>query len=124
MSVGLESEKFSARERLKGRRDFEKVYRLGRRYTGEGIVLYVYRVASPEMRLGTTVSKKIGGAVVRNRIKRFFREWYRKNKGKMVEGIHLVLEARKELSELSYQEGEAIFLRLLAEAKLLKSGIE
>jgi ribonuclease P protein component len=111
LSVGLESEKFSARERLKGRRDFEKVYRLGRRYTGEGIVLYVYRVASPEMRLGTTVSKKI-------------REWYRKNKGKMVEGIHLVLEARKELSELSYQEGEAIFLRLLAEAKLLKSGIE
>lgn len=121
MSVGLESEKFTARERLKGRREFEKVYRLGRRYTGEGIVLYVYRVASKERRLGTTVSKKIGGAVVRNRIKRFFREWYRQNKGKMVEGIHLVLEARKELSELSYQEGEAIFLRLLEEAKLLKS---
>jgi len=122
MSVKLA--RFPARERLKEGKDFQKVYRLGRRYIEEGITLYVYNVNPKERKMGISVSKKIGGAVERNRIKRLFRELYRKNKLKMVEGIHLVLSARGNLSQLSYREGESIFFRLLQKAKLLKVGNE
>jgi len=52
-------------------------------------------------RLGITVSKKIGNAVKRNRIKRVIREFFRLNKSRFPDGYDIVIAARKDASHLS-----------------------
>jgi len=53
-------------------------------------------------RLGITVSKKIGNAVKRNRIKRIVRELFRLNKSFFPDGYDIVIVARRDASHLSY----------------------
>jgi hypothetical protein len=57
-------------------------------------------------RLGLSVSKKLGGAVVRNRIKRLLREAFQANAGQLAEEYDLVVIARPQLIELVTREGE------------------
>ena len=48
-----------------------------------------------EQRLGVTVSRRVGNAVVRNRIKRAVREWFRHRRGELAAGVDLVVIARQ-----------------------------
>ncbi len=57
-------------------------------------------------RLGLSVSKKLGGAVVRNRIKRLLREAFQASAGQLAEEYDLVVIARPQLIELVTREGE------------------
>ena len=60
------------------RADFLRATRQGRRFTTEYFLLYLFdRKDSGPARLGITVTRKVGNAVRRNRIKRLVREWYR-----------------------------------------------
>jgi len=71
---------FSKQERLRKRREFLGVYERGDKVQSEYFVLYILENGRPYHRLGITVSRKIGSAVVRNRIKRHLREIFRANK--------------------------------------------
>jgi ribonuclease P protein component len=78
----------------------------------------VVLVANGEMgqRLGITVSRKVGNAVVRNRIKRGIREWFRRCRDEMAGDIDLVVIARPAARDLTaIQMGDAL-KRLIAEA--------
>lgn len=55
-------------------------------------------------RLGITVSRRVGNAVVRNRIKRRVREWFRRERGRLRHGIDLVVIGRSAAAELSWPE--------------------
>ena len=55
-------------------------------------------------RLGITVTKKIGNAVKRNRIKRLLREFFRVNKSGFSSSQDIVVIAKKEAYELTYQD--------------------
>lgn len=60
------------------RADFLRATRQGRRFSTDYFLLYVFdRRDSGPSRLGITVTRKVGNAVRRNRIKRLVREWYR-----------------------------------------------
>lgn len=59
--------------RLRQRRDFSRAYQRGRSLVCPAFVLYGRRSGNPTPRVGFSVSKKVGNAVVRNRIKRRFR---------------------------------------------------
>jgi ribonuclease P protein component len=55
-------------------------------------------------RLGVTVSRRVGNAVVRNRVKRGIREWFRRHRGELEEHLEVVVIARGATAELSAME--------------------
>jgi ribonuclease P protein component len=61
-------------------------------------------VASPPSRLGVTVSRKVGGAVVRNRVKRLVREAFRTHKHELPPGLLLVLVAKADAAGVGFSQ--------------------
>jgi len=64
-------------------------------------------------RLGITVSRKVGNAVKRNRIKRWVREVFRKHPEIFVKPIDIVLIAKRNIDDFSYQRIEEEFLQIV-----------
>jgi ribonuclease P protein component len=85
---------FGAADRLHRSAEFLRLQRRGVRHQATHFVLYAGRLDA-QSRLGVTVSRKVGGAVVRNRIKRRVRECFRRElRGLVPEGVSLVVIAR------------------------------
>ena len=74
-------------------------------------------------RLGVTVSTKLGHAVVRNRVRRRFRELYRLHRADMLPGWDIIMVGRVRAAELPYQKLEKQYLRCLAELGLLREDV-
>ena len=74
--------------------------------------MYVFPNNKEENRVGISVSKKVGNSVVRHRVKRIIRESYRLNCDNVKNGLDIVIIARKEAKEKSYQELEQSMLHL------------
>lgn len=87
-------EGFPKRLRVRRRREYLAVQRSARRVVTPHFIVYGRPNGRPTTRLGITVSRKVGKAVVRNRIKRLVREAFRRNRETLPEGIDLVLVAR------------------------------
>lgn len=85
---------FRKEARVRKRREFLQIQNAGRRVaTRHFLVVYVCSGGGPP-RLGITVTKKIGNAVVRNRIKRAVRETFRRNAAMLRRGASMVVIAR------------------------------
>jgi ribonuclease P protein component len=89
---------FSKKERVCRRADFVKIQRKGLKYQTEHFLIFVL-ATKHSSRLGITVSKKVGGAVQRNRVKRLLRESYRRHKDLFPEGLDLVFVAKTEATQ-------------------------
>ena len=63
-------------------------------------------------RLGVTVSRKVGNAVVRNRVKRQIREWFRRDGHALVAGCDIVVIARSSAAELSSADAHTQLSRI------------
>ncbi len=116
----LSRRSFSGTARLRQSRDFQKVYRRGRRVHGRWMVVFACRREdeSRENRFGITASRKVGGAVRRSRCKRRLRELQRLYGGVEGTGIDLVVNARKGLDRVPWAELVAEYLRCLRELEL------
>ncbi len=86
---------FSKAERLRKRREFLGVYERGDKIQSTYFVLYILENGRSHHRLGITASRKIGRAVVRNRIKRRLREIFRANKQAISPHCDLVVNAKR-----------------------------
>jgi ribonuclease P protein component len=96
----------SGRVRLSRSADFDRVFRQGRSHAGRELVLYVFpRGEADEPRLGLSVSRKVGGAVQRNRVKRLLREAFALEGGRLPAGTDAVVVARHEANALAEREG-------------------
>lgn len=73
---------------------FLRVYRTGSTVTGRYLVLYYKKNNTGKNRLGITVSKKVGKAVVRNRIRRLIKESYRLDENSFKKGFDIVIVSR------------------------------
>jgi len=95
------------RNRLSRSRDFDAVYRQGRSVSTRFLVLYAFarEGAEDEPRLGIAIPKKVGGAVVRNRIKRQLREIWRARLDRLPSNSDFVLVARPGLAEAAEAQG-------------------
>jgi ribonuclease P protein component len=67
--------------RIRRRGEFQRVFDDGRRVHGRHLTIIAAPASGGESRLGIVASKKLGGAVVRNRAKRLIREMFRTNAG-------------------------------------------
>lgn len=92
--------------RLTRTKDFARVRRRGRSAGNNLLVVYVLPLRSPEIRVGFSVSKKVGKAVVRNRVKRRMREAVRRRIPQMRLGQHVVLIARPAAAGATFCELE------------------
>jgi len=107
--------------RLRNRADFSRVYRHGKSFANHQFVLYWSRKKEVEQfRVGVSCSKKIGNAVVRNRMRRLVKEIVRHHQHEIVEHIDLIFIVRKGALGKSYQELEKSVLHVLRKSSLLK----
>ena len=86
------------------------------------LVLYAGRNRLGENRVGITVSKKLGHAVVRNRTRRRLREIYRLNEAQFQPGWDIVVVARTRAVEAPFEKLTASYLALAAKAGVLLPG--
>lgn len=114
------------RERLgRGRRltrsgDFQQAYAQGRRWDGRTMVLWLRSGEGASLRLGVVSSRRVGGAVQRNRARRLLREAYRRNRHRMAGEVDVVLIARRAILDAKWPEIVEDLLGLVRRAGLLK----
>jgi ribonuclease P protein component len=85
------------------------------------LVLYARRNRSNSNRVGVTVSKKLGGAVVRNRVRRRLREVYRLNETRFAPGWDIVVVARSRSITADFGKLTDSYLSLASEAGILEA---
>ena len=102
------------RPRLTRSADFDRVYRRGRSAATRSLVLYAFPAqrdaepaadAEPDVRLGVSVGRRVGGAVERNRVKRVLREAFWTLDEQLPEGHDFVIVARAGAAEAADQAG-------------------
>lgn len=94
---------FSKEERLRKRPDFLLLSAEGRKYHTEHFIIVWSDEATGRARLGITVSRKVGKAAVRNRIKRLIREYFRLHK-ELLHKADYNLIARKGADKLLFHD--------------------
>lgn len=109
--------------RLKRRNDFRRVFRFGNSVANRQFVVYVFPRQDqllPQPRIGISVSKKVGNAVVRNRVKRLVKEITRHWIPYVKTGLDVVIIARNPAATMDYQQVESSLRHVFTRAKLFQ----
>jgi ribonuclease P protein component len=95
------SERFRRTDRLRKRRDYQRVSREGTRLNSSSFVLMAVPRRERDQhtpRLGITTSRRVGPAVTRSLVKRRIREWFRRHRGELPVGRDIVVIARASMA--------------------------
>ena len=106
---------------IKENRLFRALYGRGKSASAKCMAVYVLKNRQKTVnRLGLTVSVKLGGAVVRNRIRRRLREVYRLHEHQLKEGFDIVIVARHRAYDAPFSQLESDWLRVADRLSLLR----
>lgn len=104
---------------LRKNKNYQFVYRVGKSYANKMAVLYVLKNSSQQHRIGFVTGKRLGGAVIRNRVKRLFKEAFRLNQAKLAPGCDLVVIGRAPVVGQSQAAVTQSLMDLCRKAKVL-----
>jgi ribonuclease P protein component len=99
-------------ERIRRRPEFEQIYKHGLKAGGRFMTIFLLRNGRPISRLGVAATRKLGGAVVRNRAKRLVRDIYRRHKPGP--GLDLVVVPRREFLNVELASLEADYQSIVS----------
>ena len=105
--------------RVKKSQDFDNIIRKKQSFANRQFVIYYQENKLDHMRLGISVSKKLGNAVVRNRIKRLIRSVLTELKPQLQSEIDFIVIARKPVVSMNYQEVKKCMMHVLKLGKIL-----
>lgn len=107
---------FNKKDRLLKRIEYQELSEKGKKVHGQHFVLVYAKNEKEYSRLGITVTKKVGNAVIRNRIKRYCREFFRQNRSFFIESKDINIIAKKYAVSLGskqmFQTLENIFKKI------------
>ncbi|MGE4283121.1 MAG: ribonuclease P protein component [Clostridia bacterium] len=101
-------------------RVFKRIYARGNSLANNLLVIYFSKNGLNINRLGITVNKKIGKAVVRNRVRRLIKESYRLKEDFIKENYDVIFVARVRAQDASYREISGAMKNLLKRVELYK----
>ena len=104
--------------------DFHRIYARGKSAVSPCVVIYCRKNRLGTNRFGFTVSKKLGKAVLRNRIRRRLREIVRLNGARTEQGYDLILVARGRAADADYHRLEADVISCLERLRLMKKDVK
>jgi ribonuclease P protein component len=107
----VRSESFPRQLRLRRRSEFRAVQERGRKVHTAHFLLFALEGQPGETRFGITASRKVGSAVVRNRLKRYLREVFRRHRAEFPRDKSLVVLVKHAAVELDAQSVTAEILR-------------
>jgi len=103
-------ETFSRDDRLRRKRDFDECYASGVRVSGRHLQVFLLSAGTaapsspPRPRLGLSVSRRVGGAVARNRVRRRLREIFRRNRDLFEASTDVVINAKPSAAQAPFEE--------------------
>lgn len=111
--------KYENFETLRKNRDFRKIYSQKKSFANKVLVMYISENGTDTLRLGVSVSKKVGNSIVRHRLARLIREAFRLNSADVRRGLDFVVVARAGLKDKGYKETESAMLHLMKLHKVM-----
>ena len=99
--------------RIKASQDFAQAIKKGRTYRSKSFIIHILKTNNSYARVGLSVSTKVGNAVVRNRVKRQIRSMCDEVIDYSTNTFDLVIIAKKDFLDLSYQDNKSQLSDLL-----------
>jgi ribonuclease P protein component len=98
--------RFTKEERINHPQDFKRAMKLGKRLQSKNFLIFIRKNETGSHRLGIVVKKEIGPATYRNRMKRYFREFFRLHKHQISGALDMVILVKKGCGLNRYREAE------------------